>query len=200
MDRFFRLASREYPGKARVYLLGGAAAILMGGSRPTLDIDFEADLGKAGQKAWNSFDAAIQKAQEETGILAQYSQSIERWGMITLLDYKRKAQHHKTYGRLQVFVLSPLHWSIGKIGRFLQQDCDDLVQVFLKTRPDPLALAKLWRRALVRSPRSPELGTVQRNILYFSGNTVSEYGAANFLRQRSWRFSPPALDFTALSR
>ncbi len=172
VDRFFTRLSRAYPHPARVWILGGAAALLMGGTRPTMDIDFEVKLDASGEKPWNDFTAAIDTVQAETGIQAQYSECTDRWSSITFLDFREHAKSFKSYGTIKVFLFSPLHWSIGKISRFLQQDCDDMLAVFSHTQPDPCELAQTWNQALKKSPRSPEVFLARKNMQHF----LKEYG------------------------
>lgn len=42
-----------------------------------------------------------------TGIPANVAEDIDRWGMITLLDYQRTSKRHAMFGKLDVRLLGP---------------------------------------------------------------------------------------------
>ncbi len=81
-----------------------------------------------------------QEAIDETGIQANYAEDIDRWGMVTLLDYRNNTKLYKKYGKLALWVLDPAYWSIGKMTRFIDPDIQDMIQVFRKKK-DPAGTA-----------------------------------------------------------
>lgn len=155
IDRFFQLLNKNIEGpikgKIKIILTGACGGVLLGGDRPSIDIDFAIDCNK---KYLKNAEDAIRETSNITGIAANFSEDIDRWSEITYLDYKRHAIAYKTFGHVEVSILSPAYWSIGKMARYLDPDVDDLVKVFKKNSVPPLKLAQLWGKALLKSPRS----------------------------------------------
>ena len=165
IDLFFGTLAKEWPHATEILLIGGAVALIVGSNRTTEDIDFEAALG-SGSK-WEDFQRAIEKIKEKLGIRVQFSESIERWSMISYLDYAKHRNPYKRYGKIKVAFLEPAYWSIGKVSRYLDQDIQDMVLVFSKEKTDPLRLARLWRKALNESPVSTQLFNVKKQMHHF---------------------------------
>lgn len=166
LDRFFRTLSVRWRHPTTILLIGGAGSFLLGGARPTLDVDFEVRF-HSGKATWEAFEAAMRDVTAQTGIGAQYAESVERWSQLTLLDYRRHTKRTGRFGAIDVHVLEPAYWSIGKMGRYWDQDIQDMVAVFQRHKPDPLALARLWHRAIMRSPKSTQLQLAKRQALHF---------------------------------
>ncbi|HDH13385.1 MAG TPA: hypothetical protein ENG83_14520 [Nitrospirae bacterium] len=167
IDNFFKTLNAELQQDAGAILTGAAAGTILGSSRPSMDIDFEIELRDPGKADWEGLESAIRKAVEKTGIYANYAEDIDRWGMITLLDYKKKTSLYKKYGKLAVRVLDPAYWSIGKMTRFIDPDIQDMIQVFRKKQIPPLRLARVWGSALKESPRSIALAGFRRQVESF---------------------------------
>lgn len=153
IDRFFTVLGRELPSPARVILTGAAAGTLWGQVRPSLDIDF-AIQPSGGDKHWAAVEAAIERTKRLTGIAANYAMDIDRWGAISLLDYRRHTHSYQVFGRVTVRVLDPAYWTIGKLTRYLAPDIDDMIAVLKRRRQAVEPLVRLWALALRRSPRS----------------------------------------------
>jgi len=155
IDKFFLAVSKNIKdipkGKIKIILTGAAAGTLMGGSRPSIDIDFSIEYA---QKYTQYVESAVKQASSITGIAANFSEDIDRWSQITFLDYKQHTIPYKTFGAVEVSILSPAYWSIGKITRYLDPDVDDLVRVLKSNSISAKTLAKLWGKALLESPRS----------------------------------------------
>lgn len=164
IDNFFKALDAELKQEAGIILTGAAAGSIYGSSRPSMDVDFEIKLKDSGAAEWERLESAVKKAVDKTGIYANYSEDIDRWGMITLLDYKKEASLYKKYGKLAVKVLDPAYWSIGKMTRFIDPDIQDMIQVFSKKRTSVPRLAKVWGRALKESPRSAALAGFRRQV------------------------------------
>lgn len=168
IDNFFRSASQNIKGipkgRIKVILTGACAGILMGGNRPSIDIDFciERERKYAAQT-----ESAIKKASSITGIAVNFSEDIDRWSQITFLDYKRHVLPYRTFGAIEVSILSPEYWSIRKITRYLDPDVDDLVKVLKSKRVSAESLAKLWAKALAKSPRSSASWTFKKHAEHF---------------------------------
>lgn len=167
IDRFFRVLAREYPGRATIILTGAAAGTLWGGARPSRDIDFAIRPMPRTPRTWTAVDAAIQRTIRMTGISANYAEDIDRWGLITLLDYPRHTRLHKRYGRLTVRVLEPAYWAIGKLTRYLAPDVQDVVTILTRHRPSAEAVVRIWGRALRHSPRSTSCELFRRQVEHF---------------------------------
>ncbi len=97
--RFFNELSQGWSQPTRVLLLGGAAALLLGGRRPTMDVDFEVQI-PPDQGLWDAFEEAIQEVRKKTGIAAQYAESIERWSQLTFLDYRKTSRSFGLFGKI----------------------------------------------------------------------------------------------------
>lgn len=168
IDKFFKLLSqniKDIPkGKIKIILTGAAAGILMGGNRPSIDIDFCIDYDF---KYAQDVESAIKRASSITGIAVNFSEDIDRWSQITLLDYKHHTIPYKTFGIVEVSILSPAYWSIGKIARYLDPDVDDLVKVLKSNSVPAAALAKLWAKALLKSPRSSASFAFKTHVEHF---------------------------------
>ena len=154
IDQFFRTLAREYEDPATVILTGAAAGALWGHVRPSLGIDFA--IQPTGRRAdrWTRLEEAIERTVRRTGIAVNYAQDIDRWSSIYLLDYRRHTHFYRRFGALQVRLLDPAYWSIGKLSRYLEPDVRDMVEVFRRQQVSPTRLLHVWGRALRHSPRS----------------------------------------------
>ena len=181
IDRFFRAFNQNIKipvadGKIKIILTGAAAGTILGGNRPSIDIDFEISCDK---EIFKDAENAVRRASDVTGIAVNFSEDIDRWSQITFLDYRKHTIAYKTFGRIAVFILSPAYWSIGKIARYLDPDVDDLVKVLKNNPVEPLELVRLWSRALAKSPRSTASFTFKRHAEHFLrtyGATIWEKG------------------------
>ena len=184
IDRFFTMLAREFGQSATVIVTGAAAGSLLGHIRPSQDIDFGVTLAGRSPKAWEAFQAAVDRAVRETGIAVNYAEDIDRWSAITLLDWRRHTLAHRRFGRLTVRVLDPVYWSIGKLGRYFELDIDDAVSV-LRDRHIPAArLIPVWAKALRKSPRSTAISQFRAQVEHF----LRTYGRTIWGR----RFDPEA--------
>lgn len=169
-DLFFETLNEALQGPVEVILTGAQAAALMGHLRPSRDIDFEIRIKGAQGPA--GIEEAVKAASEKTGLAVNYSQDISQWSMIDLLDYREKARLYKTIGRVTVKVISPEHWTLGKLGRFLEIDIRDLLKVIPKQKLAPHSLIRLWATAFRASPLSLEKGCFRDHVCYF----LEKYG------------------------
>ncbi len=166
LRHFFKELGEAWPHKTTVLVTGGAAALLLGGARPTDDVDFEVQFHTRGA-SWEGFAIAVQRVSESTTIGAQYAESIDRWTQVTLLDYRSHTQRIGRFGAIEVRLLDPIYWSIGKVSRYEDRDIQDLIAVFRRHQPDPAAVARLWHRALRKSPKSTQLRLTLEQALHF---------------------------------
>jgi hypothetical protein len=161
---FFQVLSEQFNEELVILLTGAAAGTIWGQARPSVDVDFAVQVRKKDRETWERLEAAIERTVRLTGTSANYAEDIDRWGLITLLDYNRRTHPYRRFGRLQVRLLDPAYWSIGKMTRYLDPDVRDMVQVFKRQRVPADRLARLWGRALKRSPRSAALIQFRRQV------------------------------------
>jgi hypothetical protein len=165
---------------ARVFMTGAAAAALWGRVRPSLDIDFGLELrGKArGPGSWARVEAAVNRTTRLTGIPASAAEDIDRWGMITLLDYQRTSRPYRRWGKLEVRLLHPANWAIGKLTRYLDPDIRDVVEVFRRQEVTAAVAADRWGRALRASPSSTAQFQFRGNVeTFFRRHGRATWGA-----------------------
>lgn len=154
IDRYLAVLAAQLGRPARAYLTGAAAAALWGRVRPSVDIDLGLELRGAKGRSWDIIQQAIDRTARLTGIPASVAEDIDRWGMITLLDYRRSSRLYRRFGSLEVRLLNPTTWAIGKLTRFLDPDIRDVVEVFRRQNVPWLPAARKWGRALRASPPS----------------------------------------------
>jgi hypothetical protein len=160
IHRFFEDLSRRVEHPIQVLLTGGAAAILQGTSRATFDIDFELRLRKGND--WNAVQEAIAATSTATGITPQYSEDIDRWSSIALP--KKDSRLYKRFRKVEVRILNPELWAIGKLARYLSSDVQDLRIVLKASKTRPKATARLWGTALGISPASGSQVTFRKQV------------------------------------
>ena len=188
IDRFFHLVSRDLTQPVRVILTGAAAGALWGSVRPSMDIDFALIPGRRTEAFWNRLAQAIEEAARQIGIRVDYAEDIDRWSSISLLDYQRHTRLYRRFGRLEVRLLEPAYWSIGKMTRYLDPDVRDMVLVFKRQRLGPERLARVWGKALRKSPRSGALSQFRRQVedflrIHGRGIWGKKFHAARTLRR-----------------
>ncbi len=157
VERYFKILGDIYPKKCRIILTGAAAGALYGRVRATMDVDFAAQA-----EDWGRFSKAIDEASRRTGIAAQYAEDIDRWSSITLMDYDKHTYLHRRFGLVQLRLMEPSYWAIGKLSRYLDPDIQDLVKVFKKTKTRWQDVACIAGKALRQSPKSTALFLFRR--------------------------------------
>ena len=163
---FFEDLNRRLDRPIQILLTGGAAAILQGTSRATFDIDFELRLKKPASKpAWDRVQKALDETSKATGIAAQYGEDIDQWSSIALPA--KKSRLYRRFGNVEVRILNPGLWAIGKLARYLSSDVHELRIVLKETRMSPKTMARLWGTALGISPASSSQGTFRRQVESF---------------------------------
>jgi hypothetical protein len=164
IDRFFEEFAKRCARPIEIYLTGGIAAWFLGGNRPTRDIDFAVSDGS--EEVARSLD----QVSRELEIPIQYSDDIQRWGMINLPALYEGAALHKKFGSVAVYLLAPEKWAIGKLNRYLESDLEDLTNVFRKQKPELQKTLAYWRRALRESPASPQQSLFKHQVNHFLKN------------------------------
>ena len=167
IERFFNTLAREFDGSATIIVTGAAAGSLWGHIRPSQDIDFGFQLGGNKRAGWERFQAAVTRTVQRTGIQANYAEDIDRWSSITLLDYRRHTVPYRRVGKLQIRLLDPVYWSIGKLGRYFDLDVDDVVAVLRRKKVPAASTIDVWARALRASPRSTAITQFRIQVEHF---------------------------------
>ena len=184
IDRFLRILSRELSAPATVILTGGSEAMLLGGARPTGDIDFQLVLSRRARRRAGAVEQAVAAAAEECAVAVQWSEDVDRWSAVSVPRRHRRTVPHRRYGRLTVRLLEPTCWAVYKLARYLEPDLEDLRAVLRRQRVDAGRLARLCGEALRGSPRSTALFQFRRHVEDFLGR----HGRAVWGR----RFDPDA--------
>ena len=166
VDRFLRALAERVPCPTKVILTGGCEALLLGGQRPTGDLDLGIELADRHAQRWPEIEEAV-AAAAVVGLPVQYSSDIDRWSSVSVPRAKRRTRHLKRIGRLNVHLLDPVVWAVYKLARDLDSDVDDLIAVLRAERVDPAKLARLCGHALRESPRSSALFLFRRQVEHF---------------------------------
>ena len=171
IDLFFMELDRALSSPASVILTGAAAGAIYGNVRHSVDIDFEIRLKgketKGGQNQDEIVQGLMREVSSKLGISANYSDDISRWSMINYLNYRKTSIPYKKIGQIDLRLMAPEYWTIGKMTRFLEIDVKDIVEVIKEKRLRAGRLVSLWARALRASPLSPTKGQFRRNVEYF---------------------------------
>jgi hypothetical protein len=162
IERYFEILAKIYPQKCKIILTGAAAGALYGRVRPTMDIDFSAET-----ENWETFSKAVSETSSRVGIAAQFAEDIDRWSSITLMDYQKHIYLYKRFGRIEVWLMEPSYWAIGKLSRYLDSDIQDMARVFKKTSTNWQDVASVAGRALRQSPKSTDCFLFRRQTENF---------------------------------
>jgi hypothetical protein len=164
LARFFRALAPKLPCRVKLVLTGGGEALLLGGSRPTRDLDFGLTVG---ERFWPEVETAVADASRVTGVAVQYSQDIDRWSSIAIPARHRRTRPFRRLGRLSVHLLDPGCWAVYKLARYLESDVEDLRAVLKRERVWGVRLARLCGESLRTSPRSPALFAFRKHVEHF---------------------------------
>ncbi len=137
--------------------------MLLGGSRPTGDVDFSVVMPVLSSEV----ERAIAEAAQATGVAVQYSTDIDRWSQVAIPKARRKTRFYNRFGPLTVHLLDPKCWAVYKLARYLDSDVADLLSVLKRQRVSWIALARLCGESLRASPRSTQLYLFRRQVEHF---------------------------------
>lgn len=166
IDLFFKELDKALNLKAEIILLGASAGSLMGHIRPSFDIDFE--IRAAGRKPdKNRISKVILDTARKVRVAVNYSENVDHWSMVSYLDYRKTAVPYKTFGKLNVKLIAPAYWTIGKMARYYALDIKDVAVIIRKKKLQPRALVKLWKLAMDQSDLSLELGQFKKHAVHF---------------------------------
>lgn len=167
IHEFFKRLDISLDQAATVIVVGASAGSLMGHVRPSFDIDFEIRLRRNTPAQKKRLAEIILKTAQETGVAVNFSENIGGWSMISYLDYRKTALPYKKFGKLDVQLVEPAYWTIGKMTRFLELDIQDMVKIIRKKKIKPERVIKVWSQAFRSSDLSLELGQFKDHVLFF---------------------------------
>ena len=172
IDLFFKILDRQLGLKGTVILTGASAGSLMGHIRPSFDIDFEIRLAARSSQVKTKLQTSIDKAAKIAGVAVNFSENIGGWSRINYLEYRKTAVPYKKIGNLDVRLIAPEYWTIGKMARFLELDIQDMIKIIKKKKLKPDSLVRIWAKAIRSSDLSLELGQFRDHVIYF----IKHYG------------------------
>lgn len=168
IDLFFTRLDERLGLPAQVILLGASAGSLMGHIRPSLDIDFEIrPLRRASEAQKRRIQQAVLDTSRTIGVAVNFSDDVSHWSMIDYLDYRRTATPYRRFGKLDVKLIAPEYWTIGKMARYLELDIQDMMKIIRIKKIRPQTLLRLWGRASRASGLSTELGQFRGHVEHF---------------------------------
>lgn len=189
VDLFFMELARDLPGPASVILTGAAAGAIYGNVRHSADIDFEIRFKGKKRKGDQGRDEIVQGLMREISsklaIAANYSDDISHWSMINYLDYRKSSMPYKKIGKIDVRLMAPEYWTIGKMTRFFEIDVRDIIKVIRSKRLRAGRLISLWARALRASPLSLTKGQFKRNVEQFLNRHGRNLWGTDFDKQKA---------------
>ncbi len=165
---FFKRLDQRLNRSAEVIIVGASAGSLMGHIRPSFDIDFEIRVkGSKAASVRADLEAAIHAAIDEAGVAVNYSENVGGWSMISYLNYRKTAVLYQKVGKLNLKLIAPEYWTIGKMTRFLELDIQDMIKIIRGKKIPPERLIKIWIAAVKASDLSLELGQFRDHVVYF---------------------------------
>ena len=167
LGRFFRGLTRRLPCPVTLVLTGGGEALVLGGRRPTGDVDFGLVLRARWARRWPEVETAVAEAARAANVAVQYSSDIDRWSPVTIPANRRRTRLYRRVGRLSVHLLDPTCWAVYKVARYLEADVQDLRAVLRRQRVPSGRLARLCGESLRASPRSPALFLFRQQVEHF---------------------------------
>ena len=170
VEQFFAEVDKKIKHPIKVILTGAMAGIILGNIRPSMDIDFEIEFSSIdhpSEQLISEIESAIQEVSKKLKLPAQYSENIQGWSQISFLDYRESSTLYKKIGKVEVRLLSPEHWSIGKMTRYVELDEMDMVYILKKHRIDWKKITLLWGRALKSSMRSDRSHEFKDHVIDF---------------------------------
>ena len=178
VDDFFNELGKELKYPVKIILTGAMAGAILGCVRPSEDIDFEINLSR--DSPAENIDNAIQAVSQRLKLPSQYSENIEGWSQIAFLDYREKSLPYKKFGNIDVRVLAPEHWTIGKISRYLPLDQMDVSAVLKKRSISWKNMAAVWGQALKKSPLSDQSREFKNHVTDFLKKEGKKVWGGNF--------------------
>ena len=167
IERFFSALARSWPHPTECILIGGAAAALEGGGRPTADVDFEARLGGgASVNDADIFAGAVRFAEAASGLSGQFTEDLSAWSPVAMPPYRARKRLWKAFGPVRVYLLAPSDYIVSKLRRGAAHDFTDLLLVCRAHRVPWRLLAVRCGMAVRASPKSTRLVSFMKRAEY----------------------------------
>lgn len=170
IDLFFKTLDRKLDLPGTVIITGASAGAVMGHVRPSFDIDFEINLSRKSPQAKAKLESAINQAARVAAVAVNFSENIGGWSRINYLQYRETAVPYKRIGNLEIKLIAPEYWTIGKMARFLELDIQDMIKIISRKKLKPDILIQIWAKAVRSSVLSLELSQFRDHVIYFIKN------------------------------
>lgn len=181
VEQFFRALARAWPFPTDCILIGGAAAVAEGSTRPTDDVDFEVAFGgDVSVEDPEVFAGAVHRAERATGLGGQFTEDFGPWSPVALPPYRNRTRPWKRFGPIMVRLLDPAHYTVSKLRRGATHDFEDIVFVSRRRRVAWGAIARACGGAVRLSPRSTRLRAFVRRVEYLFRTHGRELWGARF--------------------
>ena len=141
--------------------------MLLGGRRPTGDLDFSIVTPNRRSGSFSEIEFAIASAADETRITVQYSADIDRWSQVAIPKSKMKTRFYKRFGLPTVHLLDPKCRAVYKLARYLDSDVADLLALLKRQKVSWIGLSRLCGDCLRFSPRSTQPYLFRRQVEHF---------------------------------
>jgi hypothetical protein len=146
IDLFFRALSKRYNQPAELYLIGGGALVLLGYSRPTLDIDY---VGSDNPSLWTDLQRVIDQLAKEMNLDLE---AVPYQEMIPLPSgYDHRHILIREYGALKLYIFDPYSIALGKLDRGSESDLEDIAFLVRNNFITTSQLAQVKSEALTRA-------------------------------------------------
>lgn len=171
IERFFTALARAWPHPTGCILVGGAAAVLEGGARPTDDVDFEVRFGgSVSVEDPDAFAGAVRAAERASGLAGQFTEDLAAWSPVALPPYRAGTRRWKSFGPIAVRLLDPSVYIVTKLRRGAPHDFTDLLLVARAHRVRWRTVSLQCAAAVRASPRSTRLRAFVKRVEYLFGN------------------------------
>ncbi len=136
IERLARELGRVVPPGTRMYLTGGATAVLEGWRESTVDVDlrFEPDSDAALER--------IRDLKEELGVNVELASPLDF--LPPLPGWQDRSRFRLRDGNLEVFDFDPYSQALSKLERGFALDLDDVRNMVESGQVDPLELLQLY--------------------------------------------------------
>lgn len=183
VEQFFSELDKKIKQPVKIILTGAMAGIILGNIRPSMDIDFEIEflsMDNPSDGLVEQIGAAISEVSAQLKLPAQYSDSIQGWSEISFLDYREKSSLYKQIGKVEVRLLSPEHWTIGKMARYLPLDEMDVTFVLKKHNVKWEKIVQVWAEAVKKSRISEKVREFRDHVYDFLKHKGKKIWGDNF--------------------
>jgi hypothetical protein len=156
-----RELGRRVRGPGRVYLVGGASALLEGWRETTVDVDLKADPEPAG------FFEAVAVLKDELAVNVELSAPDQFLPPVP--GWRERSPFVGREGPVDFFHYDFRAQALAKLARGLQRDLDDVRAMTQRGLVEPAAIAEALEAIRAELPRYPALdaAVLERRVLRF---------------------------------